>query len=624
MNKPLRLLPGVIIVAIQWIAWFIVPLLNPEWGVYGLATGAACGLVVILWWLFFSRAPWLERLLPLVLIPVAVIAARRVVDPSIAGGAQGNLIYVLSIPLFSLALVLAAVTSRRWSSQPRRLAMVVTILLAGAVLTLIRTSGVGGGFGFALHWRWTPTPEQRLLAEVHDEPAPLASTPSAAATPSAPAETAAAPTPSVSDASAAAKSGPAANAAQSSPSTSPTLTAPVYATAEWPGFRGPRRDGVVAGVQINTDWSASPPEELWRRPIGPGWSSFAVRGDFLYTQEQRGEEEIVGCYRVSTGEPVWRHRDRVRFYESNGGPGPRGTPTIHNDRVYAVGGTGIVKALDADTGAAIWTRNAATDTGTAVPMWGIASSPLVIDDVVIVAVVGQLTAYDARTGAPRWKGQPGGSGYSSPHFVVIDGVPQVILMRGSRTISVSPSDGTLLWDHTSGPPGTSIVQPALVGEGELLLAATDAMSGLGVRRVSVVRTEGGWKVEERWVSRGLKPYFNDFVVHEGHAYGFDGSILASIDLNDGERKWKGGRYGNGQLVLLPDQDLLLVISDEGELALVRATPDKFTEVARFKALDAKTWNHPVVVRDVLLVRNGEEMAAFRLKTETGRSGRSGS
>ena len=158
-----------------------------------------------------------------------------------------------------------------------------------------------------------------------------------------------------------------------------------------------------------------------------------------------------------------------------------------------------------------------------------------------------------------------------------------------------------------------IVQPALTQAGDVLIGAGD---GQGLRRVAVAHGADGWTAEERWTSAGLKPHFNDFVVHDGHVFGFDGSILACVDLEDGTRKWKGGRYGHGQLVVLPDQDLLLVLSEEGEVALVRAVPDQFTELARFPAIEGKTWNHPVLVGDTLLVRNGQEMAAFRLSLTT--------
>jgi outer membrane protein assembly factor BamB len=387
-------------------------------------------------------------------------------------------------------------------------------------------------------------------------------------------------------------------------------------TAEWPGFRGPGRDGVVHDVRIDTDWSQKPPVALWRRPVGPGWSSFAVRGDRLYTQEQLGEDEVVSCYELQTGEPVWRHRDPVRFWESNAGAGPRATPTLSNGRVYTLGATGILNALDARDGTLVWSRDAASDTAIEVPGWGFAGSPLVIDDVVVVALSGQLAGYDVAGGERRWLGPTGGGGYSSPHAATIDGVSQVLLVRGARTTSVAPADGTVLWEH-SWQPSASILQPALVEDGDLLVAAADAMGGMGLRRLAVARGPDGWTAEERWTSRGLKPYFNDFVVHEGHAYGFDASILACIDLAGGERKWKGGRYGHGQLVLLPEQDLLLVLSEKGELALVSATPDAYAEHARFAAIEGKTWNHPAIAGDVLLVRNDQEMAAFRLRLAGG-------
>ena len=390
----------------------------------------------------------------------------------------------------------------------------------------------------------------------------------------------------------------------------PVPAAPVVAKtgADWPGFRGPQRDGVVRGVRIATNWSASPPVELWRRPIGPAWSSFAVHGDLLYTQEQRGNDEVVACYSVTSGKPVWKHRDAVRFWESNAGAGPRGTPTLNDGRVYTLGATGVLNALDAANGAVVWSRNAASDTGAKLPGWGFSSSPLVLDNLIVVATAGKLVAYDLATGEPRWYGPDGGSGYSSPQLFTIQGVPQIVLLSGTGATSVSPTDGKKLWEYPL-PPSARIVQPGLTAEGDVL---THDGEGNEMRRIAVTQGPGGWTVAERWASFGLNPYFNDFVVHKGHAFGFAGSNLACIDLKDGERKWKGGRFGNGQLVLLPDQDLLLVLSEEGELALVAATPNQFTELARFPAIKGKTWNHPVLVGDVLLVRNGEEMAAFRL------------
>jgi outer membrane protein assembly factor BamB len=281
-----------------------------------------------------------------------------------------------------------------------------------------------------------------------------------------------------------------------------------------------------------------------------------------------------------------------------------------------MGGTGILNALDARTGAVVWTRNAAADTGVKTPGWGFSSSPLVVGDDVIVAPGGTLAAYDAATGQPRWVGPTRGSDYSSPHLATIGGVTQVLLLNGRGVTSVAPDDGHLLWEHAL-TPGARIVQPALTTDGDILVTNGEYGEGNGMRRLAVVRGGSGWTSQERWTSTGLKPNFNDFVVHKGHAYGFDGSILACIDLADGSRKWKGGRYGNGQLMLLADQDVLLVLTDEGELALVGATPDGFRELGRSKAIEGKTWNHPVLVRDVLLVRNGEEMAAFRLAVAGG-------
>ncbi|HKQ92408.1 MAG TPA: PQQ-binding-like beta-propeller repeat protein [Blastocatellia bacterium] len=596
-QRPLRLLPGVIAVALQWLLWYVVPVVAPEASMVVMIGGLACSLAVLVWWLFFSRAPWAERLGAIALMVVAVVVTKRVVHPSIAGAMMGFMLPIFSIPPLSLALVVAAAAGRRLSVGPRRAAMVASILLACAAFTLIRTDGMRGDGDLDLQWRWTPTAEQRLLAQAANEPEPsvAAAAPNTgvpAGTPDQPAV----PTSSPAVAKIPEKGGADAVAANS--------------VADWPGFRGRERDSVIRGVRIDTDWSRSKPVEVWRRSVGPGWSSFAAHGRVIYTQEQRGDDELVSCYDLTTGAPVWRHKDAVRFYESNAGAGPRATPIFSNGRVYTFGATGLLNALDARNGAVVWSRNAASDTQTKIPDWGFASSPIVVGDKVIVATAGTLAAYDTGSGRQRWQGPAGRVGYSSPHLATIDGVAQILLLNGEGAIGVDPSDGKLLWRHEWN--GDGIVQPYVIAGADVLIGSGSGLGAVGLRRVAVARGAGVWTVEERWTSNGLKPYFNDFVVHKGHAFGFDGRMLACIDLKDGKRKWKNGRYGQGQIVLLPDQDLLLALSEEGEMVLVGATPDQFTELARSPAIEGKTWNHPALVGDLLLVRNSEQMAAFRL------------
>ena len=550
-----------------WSTWIGLPLLAPEAAPIAVVGALLGGLGILVWWAFFSGAAPIERRgAPLLMLAVS-LATVPLLDVSISSSMMGLMFPVYTAPVLSLVFVAWAVATRQMPDRPRRVALVAAIVLASGFWTTLRTDGMSGDARHDLTWRWTETAEARLLATTGDE------------------------------------------------RLAPPPKAPNAATdADWPGFRGRNRDSVVRDMRIATDWDTSPPEALWRRPVGPGVGSFSVRGEQIFTQEQRGDQEVVSSYLLATGEPVWRHADPVRFWDSHAGAGPRGTPTVAGDRVYTLGGTGLLTALDAQTGGRLWGRDVATEHDVFSSGWGFAGSPLVVDQVVIVAAIGTLAAYDAETGAPRWSAPGGGDSYSSPHLVTLDGVRQVLLLTSDGVTSVAPADGRVLWTH-AWPTSSRIVQPALTAGGDILVGAGGFA---GMQHVSATRAagkDGGWTTEVRWTTRGLKPYFNDFVAHEGHAYGFDGSILACVDLETGERAWKGGRYGHGQLLLLADQDLLLVLGERGDLALVDATPTGFTERARVPAIEGKTWNHPVLVDDILLVRNTEEMAAFRLSRQ---------
>jgi len=556
---PLRLLPGIIIVILQWLIRFGLPAAMPgdQPLMIGVFAGILGGLAIAIWWAFFSRAPRAERWGAILLMIVALLAASRLLHVSIATSNMGMMFIIFSVPVMSLAFVIWAVATSRLSTRLRRILMVVTVICAAGVWTLLQTEGMTSNLHFKFAWRWAETEEERFLDQKIDEPMAL-----------------------------------------------PDIT---ESGANWSGFRGANRDGIISGVYINTDWKASPPVELWRRPVGPGCSSFAVNDGLLYTQEQLGEDEAVTCYNLSSGKPVWRHRYKARFWDSHAGSGPRATPTLSNGRLYTFGATGILNSLDALSGDVIWSRNVVTDTDAKDSGWGFTSSPLVVDSLVIVAASGELAAYELSTGKPCWFGPDGRKGYSSPHLLTIEGVPQIVLMSDTGAISFAPSGGKMLWEYLW-PLQDRILQPAITDEGDLLI--TGSLQD-GIRRIAVVNESGEWNIKDRWTSNGLRPYFNDFVIHKGHAYGFDGLSLACMDINDGKRIWRGGRYG-GQIILLAEQDLLLVLTERGELAIVSALPDRFTELARIPAIEGKTWNHPVLVDDVLVVRNSQEMVAFRL------------
>ena len=289
-RPPLRLWPGVVIVALQWLGRFVVPLVAPEATVYGVLGGLAGGLAIAVWWLLFSRAAWSERLGAIALMVVALIATPYILHESIATGNMGFMFPLYVTPVLSMAFVLWAVASHRFAGWTRWATLVAAIALACGMWAFVRTGGNTTDLDHDFAWRWTPTPEELLLAQADDEPVVSAS-----------------------------------------------VAESTEAGGSWTGFRGPGRDSILRGARIDTDWSASPPVEMWRRKVGPGWSSFAVQGDVFYTQEQRGDDEVVASYRVTTGEPVWKHRDAARFWESVGGAGPRGTPTLSGGRVYTLG-----------------------------------------------------------------------------------------------------------------------------------------------------------------------------------------------------------------------------------------------------------------------------------------------
>ncbi len=356
---------------------------------------------------------------------------------------------------------------------------------------------------------------------------------------------------------------------------------------------------------------------MWKQPVGGGYASFVTARigalDLAFTIEQRGNQEVVAAYEVPTGRERWTSKWTAEFKEFMGGDGPRATPTYFDGFIYALGALGELRALDATDGRTIWRTNILSDANASNLQWGMSAAPLIVDDNVVVLPGGSggnsVVAYNHRTGARAWSALDDRQAYSSPMLVTIDGVRQLLVLTASRMIGLTPDSGALLWEYPwVTMNGINVGQPIVIGRRRVFLSSG---YGVGAAVVEVTMSGGRGTVREVWKNNRMKNQFSSSVLHEGYIYGLDESILACLDAETGALKWKGGRYGYGQIALASGH--IIVLTEDGDLALVRATPEKHVELARFPALDGKTWNHPAFSDGRLLIRNLKEMAAFDLR-----------
>jgi outer membrane protein assembly factor BamB len=385
-----------------------------------------------------------------------------------------------------------------------------------------------------------------------------------------------------------------------------------FGPAYWTDFRGPHRDGRYDEMPIVAKWPPGGPRRLWRKPVGSGYASFVIANGKAFTIEQRRNQEVVASYDMASGREIWSHAWDAFFQESMGGDGPRSTPTWNGGRLYALGAAGELECLDAETGSLLWSKNILRDNGADNLQWGMAASPLVVDDKLIVLPGGpgnkSVVAYDKLTGDPLWHALDDKQAYTSPMLVTLAGERQILIVTARRAMGLTP-DGKLLWEY---PWNTTYdinaSQPVMVGPDRFFLSAG---YGHGAALVSVTKTGDTFGAATVWKNTRMKNKFTTSVFHEGHLYGLDEAILACVNAETGDLKWKGGRYGYGQVLLA--SGFLIVAAEDGDLALVRATPERHEELARFPAIAGKTWNHPAISSGTLLVRNGNEMSAFQLQ-----------
>lgn len=381
---------------------------------------------------------------------------------------------------------------------------------------------------------------------------------------------------------------------------------------DFPQFLGPDRTAILTGTKLDTNWTANPPQELWRVAVGAAWSGFVVVGERAITQEQSGENELVVCRDVFTGSDLWRTTNSGRYATTIAGEGPRTTPTVVGNRVFTLGATGWLQCLDIANGRPYWTTNIADIAHSGVPAWGFSGSPLVTDGRLIVSAGGKeersLLVFDAATGRLTGSGGSSPANYGSPFLATLAGVPQVVIFNEQDISSHDPVSGALLWQRPWGLKYPLVAVPVQVSSNRVFISAG---YGVGAELVEVEKDASGKLTPTTvWSSKRMKAKFANPVMRDGFVYGLDDGILACLDLKDGSQRWKEGRYGHGQALLIGD--LFLLMAESGELVLLKPTPEGPGELARHAIFDAKTWNPIALAGDLLLIRNDREAACLRL------------
>ena len=375
-------------------------------------------------------------------------------------------------------------------------------------------------------------------------------------------------------------------------------------------FLGDKADGVFPAPDFDSDWSAHPPREVWRIPVGKGWSGFAVAGHRAITQEQRGEQECVTCYDLRDGKLLWSHTDKALFSELLGSDGPRATPTIDltSGRVLAAGGTGLITCLDLATGVKVWQRDVLKD-GKAKSnlMYGKSSSPWLQGDTVICSGGeggASLIAYKSATGEIAWTAGTDGGSYASPVLHELAGRPQIVSVNSKSVTGHDPDAGTVLWTFDWPGMFPKVGQPMAAGPNRILITSS---YGLKSHLLEI----GDRTATSIWANSTPRTKFSSASIVGAYAYAIDEGTFCCVDLKNGERVWREGRYGFGQQIRV-GEDLLLIQAEKGFVALVKANPEKLTEIARCDALTSKTWNPPTLAGRFLILRNDREAVCLEL------------